>query len=70
MIKERLITEEWVWRAIDFPDRCESGADGNQHYMRIIEEYGNRWLHVVVNQFTNPPRVVTVFFDRRLGRKS
>lgn len=70
MLTERQIPEEWVWRAIASPDKSESGADGNIHYIKSISEHGGRFLRVVVNPSTQPKRVVTVFFDRRLRRST
>lgn len=70
MLAERGIPEEWVWRAVQAPDRQEVGADGNLHYLKAIEENAGRILRVVVNASVEPRRVVTVFFDRRLRRKS
>jgi len=69
MLRERDIPEEWMWRAIDAPDRVEIGIDNNKHYMKSISEYGGRFLHVVINHHARPNRVVTLFFDRRLGRR-
>jgi len=69
MLRERDIPEEWMWRAIDTPDRVEVGVDNNKHYMKSIPEHGGRFLHVVVNHHLRPNRVVTLFFDRRLGRR-
>lgn len=69
MLQERRIPEEWMWRTIDEPDRLETGADGNTHYMKAIAEHGGRSLRVVVNTHLQPKRIVTVFFDRRLGRR-
>ena len=42
--------------------------DGTIHYIRAIEQYGGRYLRVVVNPDDSPKRIVTVFFDRRLRR--
>jgi hypothetical protein len=69
MLQERSIPEEWLWRAINSPDRIEEGTDGNTHYIKFIQEYGGRVLRVVVNSHVTPKRIVTVFFDRRLGRR-
>jgi hypothetical protein len=69
MLKEREIPEEWMWRAIREPDRTETEADGNIHYMKAIPEHGGRFLRVVVNPHIQPRRIVTLFFDRRLGRQ-
>jgi len=69
MLTERKILEEWVWRAIDAPDRMEIGSDNNMHYIKAIAEWENRFLRVVVNPHVEPNRIVTVFFDRRLRRR-
>jgi len=69
MLRERNILEEWMWRAIDTPDRTEIGDDNNTHYIKAISEHGRRFLRVVVNHHVAPKRVVTLFFDRRLGRQ-
>ena len=70
MLKERNISEEWVEVTIRNPDRVESGLDGNDHFIKPILEYEGRFLRIVVNKQINPNRAVTVFFDRRLGRKT
>jgi hypothetical protein len=69
MLEERKILEEWVWRTISTPDSKKKYADGDtMHYMKAIQEREGRVLHVVVNQNVQPHRIVTVFFDRRLGK--
>ncbi len=62
MIKERKISEDWVWRTIKNPDWKNSGKDGNIHYFKGITEHEERILHVVVNPNITPMKVVTVFF--------
>lgn len=69
MLLRRRILEEWIWRAIDSPTKKWRGNDGNLHYINTIHERENRVLHVVVNTNTQPNRIVTVFLDRRLGKK-
>lgn len=69
VLAERNISEDWVWRTIGSPDRTEVGADGNTHYVKAIVEHGGRFLRVVMNPSVAPQRVVTIFFDRRLGRQ-
>lgn len=69
MLKERNIAEEWVWCILNTPDRKRRGDDGNMHYTKAIREHSGRVLRVVVNVDVQPKRVVTVFFDRRLGRR-
>ncbi|MBI5301150.1 MAG: DUF4258 domain-containing protein [Chloroflexi bacterium] len=63
------LSSEWVWRTLAEPNQRQSGSDGNIHYLKPIEEYGNRIWHVVVNENVHPKRIVTVFFDRRLKGK-
>jgi hypothetical protein len=69
MLKERGIPEEWVWRTLSHPDRQEVGIDNNIHYFKSIPEYGERFLHIVVNPNVSPKKVITVFFDRRVRRQ-
>jgi hypothetical protein len=58
-----------MWRTVDEPDSTETGVDGNTHYTKAIPEHGGRFLRVVVNPHVQPKRIVTLFFDRRLGRQ-
>ncbi|GBE36553.1 hypothetical protein BMS3Bbin07_00700 [bacterium BMS3Bbin07] len=69
MLKEREISEEWVWRTIDKPDWENVGTDNNVHYFKSISEHEGRILHVVVNPHVLPKKVVAVFFDRKARRK-
>ena len=69
MLSERNIREEWVWRTVDTPHRRHKGKDGNIHYTKSIKERGGRFLRVVVNPAVHPNRIVTVFFDRSLGKR-
>jgi hypothetical protein len=68
MLHEREIPEEWLWRTVRNPDKCEEIRQGTTHYIRAIPEQGGRFLRVVVNTRVRPNQVVTLFFDRRLGR--
>ena len=69
VLNERDILEEWVWRPVNKPDWEDIGVDNNIHYFKSISEHGARILHVVVNPLVSPQKVVTVFFDRRAGRR-
>ena len=69
MLNERNIAEKWVTMTIENPDRQERKEDGTEHYIKVIEDYGNRYLRVIVNPGFDPVKIITVFFDRRLGRK-
>ncbi|RMH38372.1 MAG: DUF4258 domain-containing protein [Nitrospirae bacterium] len=67
-LKERNIQETWVKLAMEDPERQEMMEDGTVHYLRAIEEYEGRYVHVVVNPDAQPERIVTVVFDRRIRR--
>jgi hypothetical protein len=69
MIAERKVSEDWVWRVLNHPDKKRTGEDGNMHYTKAIKERDGLILHVVVNPNFQPNRIVTLFFDRRLMRK-
>ena len=66
MLLERQIDRSWVERAVSELESLEEPGDGTRHYLRRIAERGERWLRVIVNVAVQPPRAVTVFFDRRL----
>jgi len=69
MLQERNISEKWVERTLKSPDILENMDDGTTHYMKMIEEYGDRWLRIIVNENRTPAKIITAFFDRRLRRK-
>jgi hypothetical protein len=68
MLRERKIAEEWVQRVLETPSRKKTAKDGNIHYTKPIREKDGRVLRVIVNPDVDPQRVVTLFFDRRLGK--
>jgi len=68
MLIERSIPEEWIWRPLNSHDRKRTGEDGNLHFSKAIKEKEGCVLHVIVNPNVIPNRIVTLFFDRRLGR--
>jgi len=66
-LAKRQILIGWMERTLEAPDLIERDpidADLEHRFMRIAE-FENRVLRVVVNVAVTPPRVVTVFFDRR-----
>jgi hypothetical protein len=69
ILTRRKILEEWVWRVINTPDKKRRGDDNNMHFIKTIREREGRILHVVINTDVHPNRIVTVFFDRRLGKR-
>jgi hypothetical protein len=70
MMEERGIEEEWVLRAVQGPDKVQEHPDGSRSYLKAVVEVGGRYLRVVVNPAASPNRVITVYFDKRLGRKA
>jgi len=67
-MQERNILESWIQEALAEPEKLLSFADayGNTHYLKRIQNFGDRWLRVIVNPNSNPERIVTIFFDRRV----
>jgi Domain of unknown function (DUF4258) len=66
--QERNILELWIEETLVDPDKLLPLADshGNTHYLKRIQDFGDRWLRVVVNPNLTPKRIVTIFFDRRV----
>ena len=67
VMAEREIDAAWLELALIRPERTEADRfDASLvHALRRIPEYGDRVLRVVYNPSHNPPRVVTMHFDRR-----
>ena len=63
---ERMIKEDWVLDTVTSPDRSEVRQEEEKHYLKRIPEAGDKTLRVIVNPSASPPRVITVFFDRRV----
>ena len=66
-IEKRGIAQEWIEKTLSAPEWVEKDTiDENlEHRLARIGEFGNRTLRVIVNVRTVPPRIVTVYFDRR-----
>lgn len=66
-IEDREIPLEWVERTLLNPQLTELDRDDSdlRHALARVPEFGNRVLRVVYNHTVTPPRIVTVFFDRR-----
>jgi len=67
VIEEREIETAWVVRALLNPERREPDRFDPEltHALRRIAERDGRVLRVVYNAVVDPPRIVTVYFDRR-----
>ncbi len=66
VLAERGIAVEWMERTLDVPEWITPDPNDPQvmRYFRTIPEFGGRVLRVAVNATVEPPRVVSVFFDR------
>jgi hypothetical protein len=67
MATERGISLDWIRATLTEPDQIDRRADGTAHFLRVISDFGGRTLRIVLN--TKSDRVITVFFDRRMGRR-
>jgi hypothetical protein len=66
MMHEREILEDWILDTVKNPDSNEVKREDEKHYLKTIPEAGEKTLRVIVNPSCSPPRVVTMFFDRRV----
>lgn len=66
MILERSIRTDWIESTLSNPDRAEFVDNEEVHYIKQIKEFGNRYLRIVVNPFSQPKKIITLFFDRRV----
>jgi hypothetical protein len=66
-LEKRRIPREWMERVLFSPEWTEpdSLAAGLEHRLAPIGEFQGRILRVIVNVAVDPPRVITVYFDRR-----
>jgi len=66
MMQERMIREDWVKSTVYGPDMTGEKRDDEKHYLKQIPQNAEKFLRVIVNPSLRPPRVITVFFDRRV----
>ena len=66
--KRSLIRIEWMKQVIQEPERIElDRVDPElEHRLGRIQAYENRVLRVVVKKDTNPLRIITFYFDRKM----
>jgi Domain of unknown function (DUF4258) len=65
---QRGISLDQLQKAMDFPDRREIDDDDPElvHVLkRFHHKGGSRILRVVYNSHRTPPRIVTVFFEKK-----
>ncbi|MFA5236716.1 MAG: DUF4258 domain-containing protein [Methanoregula sp.] len=66
MMQERMIEEDWIISTVQAPDMTEIKREDEIHYIRQTPQNGGKFLRVIINPIVRPPRVITVFFDRRV----
>ena len=66
-LEKRQIPKEWMEQVLGEPEWTEHDPiDVDlEHRLGRIVDFDNRVLRVIVNIQVTPPRVVTVYFDRR-----
>ena len=69
--KRPSIRVEWVERVLLQPERVEPDRTDPEleHRMSRIPESGERVLRVIVKKTSNPIRVITCYFDRKMRRQ-
>lgn len=67
-IREREIRLEWIRDTLAQPAAVQAHPDDphSQQALRPIPEFGYRVWRVIFNASSNPPHVVTVYFDRTM----
>jgi uncharacterized protein DUF4258 len=72
VLAEREIETTWVVRVLSKPERTEVDRSDPAltHALGRVTECADRVLRVVYNPSVEPPRIVTVYFDRRQRGKT
>ena len=70
-MQDREIEEDWVEHTLDAPllRVPDPAHDGLERLYRPISDRDGRVLRVVVDTSSDPWRVITVFFDRKMRGK-
>ncbi len=66
MMHERNIQEDWIIRTFHEPVMTEKRQHDEIHYLKPIPEADGKVLRVIINPISDPPQIITVFFDRRI----
>ncbi len=66
-LTKRQISREWLERILNSPEWTEKDAmdPDLEHRLGRITDFEGRVLRVILNVQVTPPKVVTVYFDRR-----
>lgn len=70
-IREREIAREWIDDAMNASDlQLPHESDETLRYaLKRIPDFGDRVLRVIYNATTEPPVIVTAYFDRTMKGK-
>jgi hypothetical protein len=71
VMHERGIATDLVLQALNFPTLIirDDTDTSLEHRLAVIHDYDGRVLRVIINTDTNPNRVVTAYFDRKMKGK-
>jgi len=66
-LEKRNIQIVWMEQVLSKSELIEADPMDSdlEHRFARLPQYGNRVLHVILNNKKIPPHIVTVFFDRR-----
>lgn len=66
IISEREINHNWLDITLNHPDEIIQKSYDEVHYLKSIAENDKRYLRVIINPISDPIKIVTLFFDRRV----
>jgi len=71
VFEKRKIPRAWIERTVIDPDKTLPDDIDTEllHYLKVIQEYENRVLRVIINKSSEPPRLITFYFDRKMKGK-
>lgn len=69
--KRPVIRTEWIEQVLKVPQLVETDSVDIEleHRLGRIQEYDGRVLRVIVKKDTNPLRIITFYFDRKMRRR-
>ncbi len=67
-VKERNLRIDWITDAVQYPDEEINITEDETHFYKIITEFQDKWLKVVVNKKNKI--IVTAYFDRNKKGKT
>ena len=67
-VKERNLRIDWITDAVQYPDEEINITEDETHFYKIITEFQDKWLKVVVNKKNKI--IVTAYYDRNKKGKT